>query len=303
MRFSIEPVCVSLMMFLLFIGIIIVPINSPCHAKNGMRHDPDKMLFLNAVRLPMTADRIDLTPYLYYVEDRSGQLELSDILSLPASQFQSASDALRFRPLGDQRGFGYSTSSFWFRFVLENRSREPVEWIVEYPYAAMDHIAFYQPYSSDSGDVRYKRYLGGDGHPFSSHPIVHKTMAAPITIKPGSHTFYFKLQSQGAIPVVLTGWNVAAFHHHAALGLNFNWFYYGCMMTMALFCLILFVNMKVRYICIFLFLFQPPHFAACSIPAWPPGICCRITLSGSTFFTLFPDILSHWDTFFIVAIF
>ncbi len=249
------------MMPLLFIGIVIVSINRPCHAESGVPHAPGgtvspkhEMAFSNAVGLPMAADRIDLTPYLFYLEDQFGQLELSDIRSLSESQSESGSEALGFRPLGDQRGFGYSASSFWFRLVLENRSDEPVAWIVDYPYAAMDHIEFYHPHPSDTGDVRYKRYLGGDVHPFSSRPIVHKTMAFPIAINPGSHTFYFKLQSQGAIPAVLTGWNVDAFHRHAALDLNFNWFYYGCMLTMALFCLMLFANMKVP-IYFYLFIF------------------------------------------------
>lgn len=231
------------------IGSIATGLDTPPHADHGEQtENPARFPTSDSrrLKLPVAADRIDLKSYLEYVEDRTGNLTFSDI---HGKSFQ-----YRFEPLGDRRGFGYAASSFWFRLLLENPHQEPVEWILEYPYAPIDHIAFYVPVLSEAGDVVFKGYVGGDTHPFSHRPIPHKAMAVPVTISHGTHFVYVNIRSQGALPVQLAGWDIHAFKHHAQIDVNFNWFYYGCMVTISLFCLILFSSMKME-IYLYLFIF------------------------------------------------
>ena len=56
----------------------------------------------------------DLDSIIEYYEDTSGQLNIEDILS---------SDAIKFKYLGKYKNLGFTRSSFWVRFRVQNRSK------------------------------------------------------------------------------------------------------------------------------------------------------------------------------------
>jgi PAS domain S-box-containing protein len=184
------------------------------------------------VNIPPDIDRISLTASLSVYKDDSGKLGIADLVS---PRFN-----LQFVPLGGKSSFGYSRATFWFRFTARNTTQTPIGWFLEYPYAVVDQFEFFHP-----TDFGFKRYLGGDIHPFGQRPVNFRTMVVPIELPPGDHVFYFNIQSRGAVVAPAIGWGQASFEAHKNFDLALNWLYYGVMLVTALYCFFGFVSMKV----------------------------------------------------------
>lgn len=202
---------------------------------------PGEAAGAEAVDIPPGRSPVDLTAGLSYFEDPGGRMDIGDILAADAG---TQPEKGRFTPLSGKTGFGYSSATFWFRFTVDNPHTDARDWIVEYPYAAVDHFEFYHPRRTSSGGIAYQPYAGGDARRFSVRPIPYRTMAVPVRLEPGTHRFYFMIRSQGAVVVSLNAWNVKAFDRHKSIDSAINWIYYGVMLTISLFCLLIFFSMK-----------------------------------------------------------
>jgi PAS domain S-box-containing protein len=186
---------------------------------------------LDFIQISPDIDRINLTGSLWVYQDDSRELGIRDMVS-PTLK-------LPFSPLTGKSSFGYSADTFWFRFTARNTTETPIFWYLEYAYAAVDHFEFFHPMGAD-----FKRYLGGDTHAFTQRPVNFRTMVVPIELLPGDHTFYFKLQSRGAIVAPVIGWGKDAFERHRNLDAAFNWLYYGAMLVTTIYCFFGFFSMK-----------------------------------------------------------
>ncbi len=173
--------------------------------------------------------RIQLTPYLSVYKDDSNTIGIDQIVDLDGD----------FSPLGSNSGFGYSKAGFWFKFTVYNPTDTAFPWLVEYPYAVVDHFEFFVP--SPTGVLSH---VGGDRLPFDLRPVNFRTMVVPVEVLPGNQTFYFKIRSSGAIVVPLTGWETTAFERHKRLDTAVNWLFYGVMLSTVVYCLFIFSSMK-----------------------------------------------------------
>ncbi|MCU4676212.1 sensor domain-containing diguanylate cyclase [Catenovulum sp. 2E275] len=86
-------------------------------------------------------------------------------------------------PLTDWQNFsaedinqGISNSAFWLKFTVTNPSSEPFEWLIVGETSYLDNMyVYYQDINN-----QYQQLLLSDRQPFSSRPINHRTLAAPI---------------------------------------------------------------------------------------------------------------------------
>ncbi len=199
------------------------------HPLSGAEHT-------GAVTIDPSISRMDLTPFLSFFEDTEG--------NLPFKEVRSPQKTRNFKPLGSRTGFGYSSSTFWFKCTIENRRQDSIPLILEYPYPAIDHIELYYPQEPGPTPSGFHKTMGGDTQAFVQTSQSFRTFAVPVSVPPGDHTFYFMLRSKGALVPSLRGWGADAFNTYQQKDIIINWLYYGAMLSVCIFCVLIFARTK-----------------------------------------------------------
>ncbi len=150
----------------------------------------------NVVELPVHEHLAheDLGPYLEYIRDPDGTLDLEAVTTGAAAE--------RFADLpGDKISFGFTTDHFWFRFRLFNPTGMEQSLYIEAAYPLIDSISFYQP----QADGSYALTQLGDHQPFAERPLTQNGFTIPLQIAPGAqHLYILKIQTTSVFDVPLT---------------------------------------------------------------------------------------------------
>ncbi|MET0287182.1 MAG: 7TM-DISM domain-containing protein [Polyangiales bacterium] len=149
------------------------------------------------------------------LEDASGALSLAQVRERD------------FKPSArEEISLGFTRSTYWFRFTIENSSDESREWLLELAYAHLDHIDLY--------DGAGKHWVTGDMLPFSARPLEHANFVFPQRTRAHANdTLYLRVQTGGALRVPLTAWTHTDFvvrENHENLLL---WMFYGAVALLA----------------------------------------------------------------------
>ena len=106
--------------------------------------------------------------FLDILEDAGGELTIRDILKDVYQQ--------KFSPMkGQTPNFGYTRSTYWFRFTVKNQSQSRSKKILEVSYALLDYISLYVP---DSQGMYTEKKLG-QMVPFRERDIEHRNFIFP----------------------------------------------------------------------------------------------------------------------------
>lgn len=133
-------------------------------------------------------DHFILSQSMEFLEDRQGNLDILNILTLPSSDWQ-------VKPK-NKVGFGFNSSPFWFHTTITNENHAKHKWLVELPYIMTDFVEFYE--------VQYGQivnsYLSGDKRSFSERRIKHRKFLFPIELAAGeTKEIYIRLQTEGQL--------------------------------------------------------------------------------------------------------
>lgn len=183
-------------------------------------------------------EKQQISQYLDYYIDDSNTLDINTITSEKFYPY--------FNYLGRIPGFGYSSSSFWFRLNVKNITDHPIEWFIEYPYAVVDNFISYQAVAQDSTEHLFFITRSGDSYPFSKRAVNFRTTVVPVTQMPGEETLYFNIRSHGAIVVPLLAWGKDSIYHHMNLDAAINGLYYGVMFAALLYNFFIFLSVRER---------------------------------------------------------
>lgn len=136
------------------------------------------------------------TKNLAFLEDPSGNLTLETVRS-PGAAWLAHPNV--------PPTFGYSDSSFWLHFPLENRSDVDCDVILLINSEYIDHFELYGLYTSappDSKPVFQKS--GGREHPFNARDLLHRKYAYPLKLRANSsYDFYLSLRSGSSLNIPL----------------------------------------------------------------------------------------------------
>ncbi|SLM31812.1 Faa [Desulfamplus magnetovallimortis] len=276
----------------LLISILLILV--PILWNNGKTHADPLSLLISSV-----SKNKDITKYIEYYIDKSGTMDIDTIVSEKINPL--------FSPL-EKSSFGYSQSSFWFRFkvnghgwrsatpdhennvsisTVKNPEKNTIEWFLEYPYAVVDQFDFYQiEHSSQlskeneqlkgkSEKLNFQLMQSGDKYPFSRRPVNYRTTVIPISSAPGVETFYINIRSGGSIMIPLLAWEKNAMLHHINMDSVINWLYYGIMLATVIFNSFIFFSVREKvylYLIIFVSgtaLFTMTHSGLSFQYLWP----------------------------------
>ncbi len=136
------------------------------------------------------------TEYIAYIEDPADELTLERVRGTPTA----------WRPLANETPtFGYSSSSYWLRFLLENRSDVERDVILLLNNEYIDHFDLYGIESSpNTKEEPVFHKSGGREHPFAARGLLHRKYAYPLTVPPRTrYDVYLHLRSRNSLNIPL----------------------------------------------------------------------------------------------------
>jgi PAS domain S-box-containing protein len=130
---------------------------------------------------------------MVFLEDAKGLLSFDEI--------QLADSWTPTPRIGLSKGFTKST--FWLRFSVENTLDTDFNWNLEFAYPLLDEIEFYQPNQTGS----YNKKLMGDHQPFSDREIHYRNVVVPITAQAKqTNTYFVRIKTTSSMNALLKVW-------------------------------------------------------------------------------------------------
>jgi methyl-accepting chemotaxis protein len=210
-----------------------------------------------------TLEKMVITPSVEYLEDKNGTLTLEDVAA-PAVQWSQTKE--------DAFSFAFTKSVYWFKWTVINKSKKDISWFFEIDYPMLDYIKLFIP----AGKGNYTVKEEGDQFPFKQRDIMSRTFVFSLEAKPGASTYFMRIQSTSSINFKVIAWSPTVFFNNVYYEIPLFWIYYGLMMVMVVYNLLLFIAIRERgYILYAIF-----------ILCW---ILFQMTLNGLSFQYLWPN--------------
>lgn len=180
-------------------------------------------------------ESISLTEYLGVLEDPGTTLTLSDVIQGEyAERFKnshSRSEAL---------GFSYTKSAVWLRLHLQNSGPETVQRVLEISYALLSQVDVYQPDRNG-----YQRVALGYSRPVPEQALRSRFVAVPVVIPANTQTrLYIRIQTPNSLNIPARLWHPKAFEAHQALDRTIQAMYFGCVLAICFYNLMLFFAVR-----------------------------------------------------------
>ncbi|MCH8499863.1 MAG: EAL domain-containing protein [Marinobacter sp.] len=168
----------------------------------------------------------------YLAEPRGTVYDLAQVMAQPDEAWQ---------PGDADFNKGYDRTAYWLKIELTPTSREL---FLEIGYPLLDYVDFYL---LQAGEVS-AHYATGDRRPFDSRPIHHRLMVFPVAVADMSTppTLILRVQSDGTLQVPLRLWLPQEFHVASDRTTALIHLFYGILLVMAAFNLILFFSLRER---------------------------------------------------------
>ncbi len=163
-----------------------------------------------------------------------------------SASYQSVTaDPSRFGPVSERQGddvnFGYRAGAVWLRFVLHPTPDAPSEWLLEVAYPPLDRVSLFLPHPAGGPTVME----AGDMLPFAARVFPHRNIVFPLHLTPGvPQTVYLRVETEGNSTIPVHVWQPAALAEHDRGSYAVLAFYYGLLIALLAFNLLLFLTVR-----------------------------------------------------------
>ncbi len=177
-----------------------------------------------------------LTSVLELLKDERGQKSFAEVREAHRSgQFVPSS--------GSSINFGFTTDTYWYHWTLVNRTPAggSGDWVLVIDYPPLDAIDIHL---ISKGQAQPPILLG-DQRPMGKIQLDYRNYAVPLTLAPGeSVEVFMRVQTSGSHQVPVTLWSGNRFFDHATREGQLFGMFFGVMMIMALYNLLIFVVVR-----------------------------------------------------------
>ncbi len=182
---------------------------------------------------------IPLGPRLEYLIDPAGTLTIDDIRN--SSRHDRNAPPLRWiRSDRDSLGFGFTSSAYWVRLRVKNNTAGEVTSYLNQNYPLISYIDCH----IDDGKV-VTSVRTGHSYRFPQRPLNYRTFVFPIRLKPDQEvTCYLRFRTESTLIIDLDLYAPAIFKLKDDQESAFLWMFYGILLVMLLYHLILFFSVK-----------------------------------------------------------
>ena len=215
--YKIRPLCLTILIVILFF---------PVCGNTSQKNKP----FLIDPELKTTS----LGLYLDIFEDSEHQYSIED-LSRPeiASQF--------VRSEQNEPSFGFTSSVYWARLIVENQSDEQIKWLLELTYPLIDFVDIYIPATDRKYEVR--RY--GDHKPFALRELQYRNIIFKLDEAPHTKTIYFlRFESSSSMILAMKYWQTDSFMEGALEQEILFGVFYGAILIMLIYNFVMFFVLR-----------------------------------------------------------
>lgn len=175
-----------------------------------------------------------LGPHLEVLEDPNGNLSLEAVRSDRYSGRWQSVDART-------PNFGYTDSAYWARVTLPPLDRERTRLLAVIGYAVLDHV---DAYLIRNGRTISEHELG-DRMLYEARPIDHPDFIFPVELSKTAETeLYLRVETSSSMQIPLTLWEPDALLEHQFEQSTIFALFYGAMLVMALYNLLVFFAVK-----------------------------------------------------------
>ncbi len=179
--------------------------------------------------------RYALNPYFEILEDPSGQLEISDVIS-PAYAGQFAAHSKQTAP-----NFSYTRSAIWLKAAVQNHDPQN-HWILYMHYPLLDQVDLY----IDERGHGIFHQQSGTAFPFSTRDVGHRNIAFHIPPSFEAGDVYIRVQSPYAVITGASIMDLESFALFAQKEYMLLGFYYGMVVLVCLAILCLYLLTKTK---------------------------------------------------------
>ncbi|WP_250657214.1 EAL domain-containing protein [Alkalimarinus coralli] len=168
-----------------------------------------------------------------YVEDASGQADVSDVMALPDSQWQLIPDG--------SANFGITKSPYWLRLSINNQTPMNLNLIAALDYSQLDDVVFYV----FMGKKQIHTFATGDTRPFYPREVDHPNMQLRFNLEAEqTKTLYIRIQTNGSMILPFQIWRENNYFAATAKEQKLHFFYYGCLTVIILINLAVFLTLR-----------------------------------------------------------
>ncbi|MBN1497654.1 MAG: hypothetical protein JXA07_12840 [Spirochaetes bacterium] len=222
---------------------------------------PISVLALDSVRVDDSFSSRVIGTSIEYLEDKERNMTFDRARS-SGGWIKSEKDSLNF---------GFTPSVYWFRFSINNATGAPMNHFLDISYPLMNYLDFYIP--EDDG---YRIEQTGNRYPFYNREIEDKNFVFHLKEAPGKHTYYLRIETKSSINFIPTLMSQKAYFHLVQTKTPVFWIYYGLMLIMLVYNLLIFFASRDRsYIYYVIFIAS--------------YILFQMTLNGFSFQYLWPN--------------
>lgn len=191
-------------------------------------------LYLDSVQLNQNNQPYPITNQLTYYEDKDGSLSASHAFDDITLEWQTHGDEIP--------SFGITESVYWWRIKITNNIEDD-EWMLVIGYPLLDKVDLH--IQRDGFEDEREHISFGDHYLFDERQVSHRMFLHEMDIKKGdTYTIYIRIESKSPIQGPLAIWPKTLFFLDDQDNLMSQSFYYGGMLIMALFNLIIFIFVK-----------------------------------------------------------
>lgn len=224
-----------------------------------------------SLKIDQQTNSVDIGANMVYLEDTQGSLKYADLLPTDA-RWQN------MPPEASGMNFGYTKSTYWLRFTLDNTERHTLRRFLEIGYPVLDYLNIYV----ERNNKQIARYELGDKHPFSQRPVQNHNFVVPMDLAGKSLTqVTLQITTSSSMQVPATLWEVHTLMTHMQTQSIFHGIYYGAMIVLMLYNLFIFFTVRERKYLYYVFYIG----AVCMFLA---------SLNGITFEYFWPDA-TEWN--------
>ncbi|HTJ48378.1 MAG TPA: sensor histidine kinase [Cyclobacteriaceae bacterium] len=166
--------------------------------------------------------------------------------------FRDAQDTIKFSDLNkvkfitpedEQLNFGFDGSPYWIKIEITNQSLQH-DWMLELAYSPIDSIDFYIQHDSASNST-WMHKISGDRYPIGIRDVPHRLPLFTFSIDTDeSKTIYLRVRTTSSVQLPLTLWHRNAFVWASFKIQILNGLFYGAMLMMILYQLVLFISIR-----------------------------------------------------------
>jgi len=187
-----------------------------------------------SVVLQEASERVDISRDLSYLEDADAQYTIDQIIA------QWPAIANFDRPQ-EVHNFGFTDSPYWFHARVHNQAGPSADWVLEGMYSIIDRMDLYLV--REDGEIEH--YQAGDAVLFGSRGRAHQNINFRFDLQRGEQAdLYFRVETTGAVQMPLVLWTNEAFSASDHQGRFVFGLYYGLLLCMAIFNLLIFMSTR-----------------------------------------------------------